>query len=193
MVTEIECVERKPVDFTQENHTETGDCLHQSLLTHSTVEYIPEINVGYKPQISNFLTRRNHLSNHDETTSPTLKPRADSFDLGKNIRVKKYPDFALSDSNMNPLNSSLFLEELDLILNPGECSPLDKQDSMGDLETSKLSENVSPNESIPEQTLLPDEFVSCLGIMNEELPSIHSYFPQNILESHFNRISRLKK
>ncbi|XP_054996750.1 interleukin-23 receptor [Sorex araneus] len=198
VVTEIEFVlpeEHKPVDYTEENNVgslETRDCLHQSLLTSTTVVYIPDINTGYKPQISNFLTGGNHLSNNDKITSPTLTSQVDPLDWGKNIGFQQYPDFAFSDSRRNSLRSSLFLEELSLILNPGGCNSLDRQDSQG-LETTQLSENASPDESILEQTLLPDEFVSCLGVVNENLPSIHSYFPQNILENHFNRISHLKK
>ncbi|XP_055978175.1 interleukin-23 receptor [Sorex fumeus] len=198
VVTEIEFVlpeEHNPVDYTEENNIkslETRDHLHQSLLANTTVVYIPDINTGYKPQISNFLTGGKHLSNNDEMASPTLSSQVDPLDLGENIRFQQYPDFAFSDLRRNSLRSSLFFEELSLILNPGECSSLDRQDSIG-LEAIQLLENASPDESVLEQTLLPDEFVSCLGVMNENLPSIHSYFPQHILESHFNRISHLKK
>ncbi|XP_025283861.1 interleukin-23 receptor [Canis lupus baileyi] len=198
VITEIEIFlpeEHKPTDYKAEKNTgslETRDCLQNSLLTNTTVVYIPGLSTGYKPQISNFLTGGNHLSKKDETSSSTLKPLADSSDLGGNARFKKYPNFAFSVSSMNSLSNTLFLEELSLILNQGERSPLDMQNSV-EGETTMLLENASPNETIPEQTLLPDEFVSCLGIMNEELPSINSYFPQNILENHFNTISLLEK
>ncbi|XP_060482209.2 interleukin-23 receptor [Panthera onca] len=198
VVTEIEIFlpeEHKPTDYKMEKNTEsleTRDGLQKSLLTNTTVVYIPGLSPGYKPQISTFLTGGNHLSKNDETASSTLKPPADSIDLGKNAMFKKYPNFAFPVSSMNSLSNTLFLEELSLILNQGECSPLDMQNSV-EKETTMLLENVSPNETLPEQTLLPDEFVSCLGIMNEELPSINSYFPQNILENHFNTISLLEK
>ncbi|XP_016064262.1 PREDICTED: interleukin-23 receptor [Miniopterus natalensis] len=198
VITEIEIFfqeEHKPTDYRKEKNTgslETTDCLQKSLLTNTTVVYIPDLNTGYKPQISNFLNEENHLSNDDETTSSTLKPTVDFLDLGKDAQFKKYPNFALSVSSINSPSNTLFLEELSLILNQGDCSPSDMQNSI-EGETTMLLENASPSETIPEQTLLPDEFVSCLGIVNEELPSINSYFPQNILESHFNRISLLKK
>ncbi|XP_006191073.1 interleukin-23 receptor [Camelus ferus] len=197
MITEIEIFlpEEKPMDYRKEKNTgslETRDSLQKSLLTDTTVVYIPDPNTGYKPQISNFLTEGNHLSTNDETALSTLRPPADSLDLGRNARFKNYPNFAFSMSSMNSLSNTLFLEELSLILNQGECNPPDTQNSV-EGETAMLLENASPNETIPEQTLLPDEFVSCLGIMNEELPTINSYFPQNILESHFDRISLLEK
>ncbi|XP_047582297.1 interleukin-23 receptor [Lutra lutra] len=198
VITEIEIFlpeENKPMDYKTEKKTlslEARDCLQKSLLTNATAVYIPGLSTGYKPQISNFLTGGNHLSKNDDASSSTLKPMADSLDLGENARFKKYPNFAFSVSSMNSLSNTLFFEELSLILNQGECSPLDMQNSV-EGETTMLLENASPNETIPEQTLLPDEFVSCLGVMNEELPSINSYFPQNILENHFNTISLLEK
>ncbi|KAM8792310.1 interleukin-23 receptor [Rhynchonycteris naso] len=197
MITEIEILlqeEHKPTDYKKEitGSLETRDCLQKSLLTNTTIVYIPNLNTGYKPQISKFLSKGNHLSSNDETVSSTLNPPVDFLDLEKNARFKKYPNFALSVSNMNSLSNTLLLEELNLILNQGECSPSDRQNSI-EGETTMLLENASPSETIPEQTLLPDEFVSCLGITNKELQSSNSYFPQNILESHFNRISLLEK
>ncbi|XP_014643749.1 PREDICTED: interleukin-23 receptor [Ceratotherium simum simum] len=197
VITEIEIFlpeEHEPTAYRKDKDTgslEARGCLQKSLLTNTTVVYIPDLNTGYRPQISNFLTGGNHLSDDDETASSTFKP-VDSLDLGKNARVKTYPNFPLSISSMNSLSNKLFFGELSLILNQGECSLLDTQSS-AEGESTMLLENTSPDETVPEQNLLPDEFVSCLGIMNEELPSINSYFPQNILESHFNRISLLEK
>lgn len=196
IITEIEIFlpeERKPTDYKKERNTgslETRECLQKSLLTSTTTGYIPDLSTGYKPQISNFLTEGNHPSSNDETVSSTPKPSVDCLDLGKNARFKNYPNFAFSVSSVNSLSSTLFHEELSLILNQGECSPPDMQNSI-EKETTMLLENAPPNET--EQTLLPDEFVSCLGIMNEELPCVNPYFPQNILESHFSRISLLEK
>ncbi|XP_016020026.2 interleukin-23 receptor [Rousettus aegyptiacus] len=196
IITEIEIFlpeEHKPTDYKKERNTgslETRECLQKSLLTSTTTGYIPDLSTGYKPQISNFLTEGNHPSSNDETVSSTLKPSVDCLDLGKNARFKNYPNFAFSVSSVNSLSSTLFHEELSLILNQGECSPPDMQNSI-EKETTMLLENAPPNET--EQTLLPDEFVSCLGIMNEELPCVNPYFPQNILESHFSRISLLEK
>ncbi|XP_032007883.1 interleukin-23 receptor [Hylobates moloch] len=197
MITEIKEIfipERKPTDYKKENtgHLETRDGLENSLFDNTTVVYIPDLNTGYKPQISNFLPGGNPLSNNNEITSLTLKPPVDSLDSGNNPRLQKHPNFAFSVSSVNSLSNTLFLGELSLILNQGECSSPAIQNSVGE-ETTMLLGNDSPSETIPEQTLLPDEFVSCLGIVNEELPSINSYFPQNVLESHFNRISLLEK
>ncbi|XP_010603408.1 interleukin-23 receptor [Fukomys damarensis] len=183
--------DHKPADYRKEMKTGAQD-MKASLFTKSNVVYIPDLSAGYKPQISNFLPGRNHVSNTDEIDPSAPQPAVDSLDLGKNARFKKYPQLAFSVSSMNSLNNTLILEELSLILSQGECSPPDAQNSVED-ESTVLLECDSPRESLPEQTLLPDEFVSCLGIMNEELPSVNPYFPQSILESHFNRISLLKK
>ncbi|XP_063481349.1 interleukin-23 receptor isoform X1 [Symphalangus syndactylus] len=197
MITEIKEIfipEHKPTDYKKENTgpLETRDGLENSLFDNTTVVYIPDLNTGYKPQISSFLPGGNHLSNNNEITSLTLKPPVDSLDSGNNPRLQKHPNFAFTVSSVNSLSNTLFLGELSLILNQGECSSPAIQNSVGE-EATMLLGNDSPSETIPEQTLLPDEFVSCLGIVNEELPSINSYFPQNVLESHFNRISLLEK
>ncbi|XP_037682878.1 interleukin-23 receptor isoform X2 [Choloepus didactylus] len=186
--------EHKPMYYKKENNNrplETRDSLQKALLTN-TVVYIPDLNTGYKPQISNFLSGGKPLSNTDQTASSTLRTPVDSLGLEGNTRLKIYPNFVFPVSSINSLSNPLFHEELSLILSQGECSPSDLQNSI-EGETTMLLENDSPRETFPEQTLLPDEFVSCLGIMSEELPSINSYFPQNILESHFNRISLLEK
>ncbi|XP_076975621.1 interleukin-23 receptor [Tamandua tetradactyla] len=189
-VTEIFLPEHKPMDDKKESDKgslETRDCLQKALLADTAVVYIPDFNTGYKPQISNVLSGGNPLSNSDRTASSTLIPPVDSLDLGGDARLKKYPNFAFPISSMTSLSSTLFHEELSLVLNQGDTQNLIEG------ETTMLLENDSARETFPEQTLLPDEFVSCLGIMNEESPSIHSYFPQNILEGHFNSISLLEK
>ncbi|MBZ3884284.1 Interleukin-23 receptor [Sciurus carolinensis] len=171
---------------------ETSDSLPKSLFTSTPIVYIPDLHTGYKPQISSLLPGGHHLSQSDERDSSTPTPQVDSLGLGKNVRFKKYPNFGFSVASMNSLDNTLVLEELSLILNQGERSPLDLPNSTKG-ETTTFLENDSPSDPIPEQTLLPDDFVSCLGIMDEELPSINSYFPQNILENHINRISFLEK
>ncbi|XP_004841539.1 interleukin-23 receptor [Heterocephalus glaber] len=195
VITEIREIflpeEQKPEDYRKEVNTEAQD-LRASVFTKSTVVYVPDLGAGYKPQSSNFLPGGNHVSSTDEIDPSTPQPTVDSLDLGKNPRFKNYPQFSFSVSSMNSLSNTLILEELSLILNQGECRPPDVQNSDED-ESTVLLESDSPSETLPNQTLLPDEFISCLGIMNEELPSINPYFPQNILESHFSRISLLKK
>ncbi|VTJ69860.1 Hypothetical predicted protein [Marmota monax] len=199
MITEIRELlflgEHKRRDCEKENieSLETRDGLPKSLFTSNPIVYLPDLHTGYKPQISNFLPGEQHLSNSNEQDSST-PTQVDSLDLERNMRLKKYPNFGFSVSSMNSLSNTLVLEELSLILNQGECSsPPDLQNS-AEGQTSMFLENKSPSDPVLEQTLLPDEFVSCLGIMDEEeLPSINSYFPQNILENHINRISFLEK
>ncbi|XP_004483741.1 interleukin-23 receptor [Dasypus novemcinctus] len=198
MITEIREIflpeELKPTNYKKENNKgplEERDCLQKALLTKTTVVYIPDLNTGYKPQISNFLSGEKPLSN-DQMTSSTLIPPDNSLNLGGKARLKRHPNFAFPISGISSLSNTVFLEELSLILNQGECSPPDMQNSIEE-DTTTLLENDSLNETSPEQTLLPDDLVSCLGIMNEELPSINSYFPQNVLEGHFSRISLLEK
>ncbi|XP_020038034.2 interleukin-23 receptor [Castor canadensis] len=195
MITEIREIflaERKPTDYKKEKKIGALDFLQTSPFTNTNVVYIPDLNTGYKPQISNFAPQGNHFSNHDEVDFSIPELPADSLDMGKNVRLKECPNFAFPFPTMTSLSNTLILEELSLILNQGECHLPDTQNSM-EGETTRFLESDSPSESTLEQTLLPDEFVSSLGTMNDDLPSVSSYFPQNILESHFNSISLLEK
>ncbi|XP_012876023.1 PREDICTED: interleukin-23 receptor [Dipodomys ordii] len=195
-IREIFLPDHKCTDDKKERETgtlEKRDILQpRPLVTNPTVVYIPDLNTGYKPQGSLFAHGGNHLSNSDEVDSSVHKPPVESLDLEKNGKSKEYLPFTFPVSTMTPLSNTLILEELSLLFNQGDCLTPDMQDST-EGEASRFLEKDSPSETVPEQTLLPDEFVSCLGIMNEEPPSISSYFPQNILERHFNMMSLLKK
>ncbi|XP_051008192.1 interleukin-23 receptor [Acomys russatus] len=189
-ISEISPLEHKPPDHKDKRFTgllETRDCPITVLSTSSSVVYIPDLNTGYKPQVSNVPPGGNHFINRDERDSATFEATGDHF-----ARVRTYPNFAFSVSNMTLLNKTLIFDELNLVLNQGELNPLGIQNSRQE-ETNMVLESDSPCETIPEQTLLSDEFVSCLAMGREDLPSINSYFPQNSLESHFSGISLLQK
>lgn len=185
VITEIREVilpDHRPADSKQDKHTgpmATRECLQTSLSSGSVV-YIPDLHTGYKPQVSHVPPGGHYLSNSDEIDFSIPKLPGHSFDLGKNTPLKKYPDFAFSFNSVNSLSNTLILEELSLILNQGECSPSDIQNSAEE-ESTMFLENDSPRETIPEQTLLPDELVSCLAVANEALPSINSYIPQHVM------------
>lgn len=189
-ISEISPLEHKPTDYKKDRLTgflETRDCPLTTLSTSSSVVYIPDLNTGYKPQVSNVPPEENHFINRDERDPMSLEATGDHF-----ARLKTYPNFTFSASSMTSLSKTLILDELSLVLNQGEFNSLDIQNSRQE-ETSMILQNDSPSETIPVQTLLPDEFVSCLAIGSEDLPSINSYFPQNVLESHFSGIPLLQK
>ncbi|KAL1778041.1 interleukin-23 receptor, partial [Sigmodon hispidus] len=187
-ISEISPLEYRPTGCKEKRLTElleTRDCPLTMLSNSSSVVYIPDFNTGYKPQTSNILPGENHF--RDERESATLEATGDHI-----TRLKTYPNFAFSASSMTLLSKTLILDGLSLILNQGEFNPLDLQNSRQE-ETAMILESDTPSETIPEQTLLSDEFVSCLAIGSEDLPSINSYFPQDILERQFSGISLLQK
>ncbi|GAB1290900.1 Interleukin-23 receptor [Apodemus speciosus] len=188
-IREISPLEHKPTDYKEERLTgllETRDCPLTTLSTSSSVVYIPDLNTGYKPQVSNVPPGGNHFINRDERDPVSLEATDDHF-----AQFKTYPNFQFSASSMTLLSKTLILDELSLVLNQGEFNSLDIQNSRQ--QEASIFQSDSPSEIIPAQTLLSDEFVSCLAIGNEDLPSINSYFPQNVLESHFSGISLLQK
>ncbi|XP_004634082.1 interleukin-23 receptor [Octodon degus] len=165
-----------------------GQAAQAAALPSSAVVYVPALSSGYKPQISGPLPGGDHLSSGEETNPSPLRATVGSLDLAKNARGGQHPQFAFPVSSMDSLSGTLILEELSLILNQGECGPPDILNTTEGESTLLLG-----SDAVPEQTVLPDEFVSCLGIVNEELPSANPYFPQNILESCFSRISLPQK
>lgn len=189
-ISEVIPLEHKPTGYQEERPTgllETRDCPLTTLSTSSSVVYIPDLNTGYKPQVSNVPPWGSHFISRNERESTTLEVADDHF-----ARLKTYPSFAFSASSATLLSKTLILDELSLVLNQGEFNPLDIQSSRQE-ETNMILESDTPSEIIPEQTLLSDDFVSCLAPGSEDLPSINSYFPQNILESQFSGISLLQK
>ncbi|XP_055468499.1 interleukin-23 receptor [Psammomys obesus] len=189
-ISEISLLEHKPTDYKEERLAgllETRDCPHTTSSTGSSVVYIPDLNTGYKPQISNVPPGGNHFINGDKRGSATLEATGDH-----SARLKAYPSFAFSASNMTLLSKTLTFDELNLVLNQDELNLLDIQNSRQE-ETSMILGSDSPSETVPEQTLLSDEFVSCLAVGSADLPCINSYFPQNVLKSHFSGISLLQK
>ncbi|XP_028638295.1 interleukin-23 receptor isoform X1 [Grammomys surdaster] len=190
-ISEISPMEHKPTDYKEGRLTgllETRDCPQTTLSTSSSVVYIPDLNTGYKPQVSNVLPGGNNFINRDERDPSFLEVTDAHF-----ARLKTYPNFQFSASSLTSLSKTLILDELSLVLNQGEFDSLDTRNSRQE-EINMILQSDSPSETIPGQTLLSDEFVSCLAIGSEEdLPSINSYFPQNVLESHFSGISFLQK
>ncbi|XP_051059059.1 interleukin-23 receptor [Phodopus roborovskii] len=186
-VSEVTPLEHKLTGYQEERLSETRACPLTTLSTCSSVVYIPDLNTGYKPQVSNVPPGGSLFLSRNERASDALEATGDHF-----ARLKTYPSFPFSASSSTLLSKTLILDELSLVLNQGEFNPLDIQNSRQE-ETNMILESNTHSETIPEQTLLSDEFVSCLAIGREDLPSINSYFPQNILESQFSGISLLQK
>ncbi|XP_043377060.1 interleukin-23 receptor isoform X4 [Chelonia mydas] len=161
--------------------TEHMDISQNSLLV-STPD--TEQNNGYKPQVSNRSPLGNEFSNAYETQSQALDPNTYLSSQDTHVFLKDYTSPVTSLWNTEGTGSNTFLlEKINLILNSnrsGQSNPF----STTDEEPNTLLENQwkSPlsTENVQEQTLVPDELVSCLGAVTEESVGIKSYFPQTV-------------
>ncbi|XP_014430046.2 interleukin-23 receptor isoform X2 [Pelodiscus sinensis] len=161
--------------------TEHVDIFQNSLLV-STV--ITEQNNGYKPQVSNASPLGNVFSNTNKTQSQTLDPNTYLSSQDTNVFLKDYTIPITSLWNVERTESNTFLlEKINLIVNNSR-SGQSNSFSATDEESSILLENhwksPSTTENVQEQTLLPDELVSCLGAVTEDSIDIKSYFPQTV-------------
>ncbi|XP_048718330.2 interleukin-23 receptor [Caretta caretta] len=161
--------------------TEHMDISQNSLLV-STPD--TEQNNGYKPQVSNRSPLGNVFSNTYETQSQALDPNTYLSSQDTHVFLKDYTSPVTSLWNAEGTGSNMFLlEKINLILNSNRSGQSNTFNTT-DEEPNMLLENQwkSPlsTENVQEQTLVPDELVSCLGAVTEESIGIKSYFPQTV-------------
>ncbi|XP_074121786.1 interleukin-23 receptor [Sminthopsis crassicaudata] len=142
-----------------------------------TVSYLPDPNTGYKPQVSSLLPVENPPCEISDLRVSSLEPHASSLGLGKNVVIRNCPSPVFSGSGTNVGRNFFSLEETRLILDHGESSLMEGPNEP-EVEVMMTLEKQASWESLPEQTLLPDDLVSCLRTMGEESPDVHPYFPQ---------------
>uniref|UniRef100_A0A452HUC2 Fibronectin type-III domain-containing protein n=1 Tax=Gopherus agassizii TaxID=38772 RepID=A0A452HUC2_9SAUR len=155
--------------------------ISQNSLFVSTL--VTEQNNGYKPQVSNRSPLGNISSNTYEAQSQALDPNTYLSSQDTNVFLKDYTSPITFLWNAEGTESNTFLlEKINLILNnrSGQSNTF----STTDEEPNTLLENQwkSPpsTENVQEQTLVPEELVSCLGAVTEGSIGIKSYFPQTV-------------
>ncbi|KAM9000679.1 interleukin-23 receptor [Sarcophilus harrisii] len=143
-----------------------------------TVSYLPDPNTGYRPQVSSLLPVENPPCEISDLRVSSLEPHVSSLGLGKNVVIRNCPSPVFSGSGTNAGRNFFSLEETRLILDHGESS-LTEDPNESEVEVMMTLEKQASWESLPEQTLLPDDLVSCLRTTGEEeSPDVHPYFPQ---------------
>ncbi|KAL8178500.1 UNVERIFIED_CONTAM: hypothetical protein K2H54_049393 [Gekko kuhli] len=135
---------------------------------------------GYKPQVCN---KASLFSNSCETYSPNLDARSNLPASPMNVLIKDY---------MSPITSiwptegtdenRLLLEKVNLSNSTSGQSNIltsteESNSAMGNQWKFPLSES-----NIQEQTLIPDELLSCLRTVNENSTDLMPYFPQSIVK-----------
>ncbi|XP_074077326.1 interleukin-23 receptor [Macrotis lagotis] len=173
--------EFQPMISKMENTTELmaiGEHLQTPQPVDVTIPYLPDPNTGYKPQISNLLTSENPPREINDLRVSALESQVNSLSLGKNVVIRSCPSPVFSSSSLNGGRDFFSLEETGLTFGHSESGSM-----VGPKKTEReamvvLGKNPS-RESLPEQTQLPDDLVSCLRAMGEEeSPDVRPYFPQ---------------
>ncbi|XP_072505871.1 interleukin-23 receptor [Notamacropus eugenii] len=165
----------------KENTTELvaiGEHLQTSHLVDMTITYLPDPSTGYKPQISSLLPVENPLCEISDMRVSAFEPQVNSLDLGKNVVIRNCPSPVFSSSSTNVGRGLFSLEERGLIFDHSESYSVEGLKETG-MEAMMILEKQQSRESLPEQTLLPDDLFSCLRATGEEeSPDVSPYFPQ---------------
>ncbi|XP_060089005.1 interleukin-23 receptor [Heteronotia binoei] len=183
VVTEVEETlidkECKPLDNNRETKESASNIsLPEALLVNSSD--IAEEN-GYKPQVCNKVSL---CSNSCETYSQNLDTKSNLPGSPMNILIKDYMSPIASIWPTEDMDgNTLLLEKVNLILSNNTSgqskiftSTEESNRAMENQWKLPLSEN-----NIQEQTLIPDELLSCLRTVNENT-DLMSYFPQTIVK-----------
>ncbi|XP_077189513.1 interleukin-23 receptor isoform X2 [Paroedura picta] len=137
---------------------------------------------GYKPQVCN---KASLSSTNCETYSQNLDTKSNLPDSPMNIVIKDYMSPTTSMWPSEGLGENILsLEKISLILSNSTSwqggiftSTEESNTAMEKQWKPLLSDN-----NIQEQTLIPDELLSCLKTVNENSTDLMSYFPQSIVK-----------
>ncbi|XP_054836359.1 interleukin-23 receptor [Eublepharis macularius] len=135
---------------------------------------------GYKPQVCN---KASFFQSSSETHSQNLDAKSNLLASPMNILIKDYMSPITSTwSTEGTDENTLLLEKVNLILSNSRSGQSNIFTSTE--EPNRPTENQwklpSSEDNIQEQTLISDEFLSCLRAVNENSTDLMSYFPQSI-------------
>ncbi|XP_074858971.1 interleukin-23 receptor [Carettochelys insculpta] len=174
--------ECKAVDSQMGEREMAADHMDLSQNSQLVSTIVTEQNNGYKPQVSNTNPQGNVFTNSQETQS--LDPNTYLSSQDTNIFLKDYTIPITSLWNADTTGSNTFLlEKINLILNnrrSGQSSTFSTTDEEPNILWENQRKSLPTTESSQEQTLIPDELVSCLQAVTEESIGIKSYFPQTV-------------
>lgn len=168
-------------DNSDSKDAEHANSLQEVLLVDNSV--IVEEN-GYKPQVSNktllasaFCSTYNMHSQNWDTNSILPAP-------SMNISIKDNTSPMASIWPIAGTDENMFsLEKMSLVLNNSR-SGISSVVSLMDEEPSLPMQNPwqfpQSDDNTQEQTVMPNELLSCLGAVNEDSTTIITYFPQCI-------------
>ncbi|XP_062437539.1 interleukin-23 receptor [Rhea pennata] len=155
---------------------EKAACLQSSVPASGTAT---ELISDYKPQLSDGNPLGYVAANIYQTQPHTLAPEPET-----NVFFRDYTSPITYLWNAEGTGQHAFLlEKINLILNNNRSGQSNAFDSTQEEQNTLLEnqwENTLSSENAQEQTLVPDELVSCLRTMNEESMDIKICFPQSI-------------
>ncbi|XP_061486488.1 interleukin-23 receptor [Rhineura floridana] len=139
---------------------------------------------GYKPQVLNkaVLSYQHGNINEIHSQSPDDKPNSPALPVSS--LIKDYPSPMATMWPITGANENIFLfDKISLVLNnsrSGQSNIVSSADEEPHTPIESQLKFLFSDEDIQEQTLIPEELLSCLKNVNEDSSNLMSYFPQNI-------------
>lgn len=185
MVTEVEEILMQNHYRAVEKKREGNKTVSEKVSSSEDVPFASNLDVttrnGYKPQTSNKAQLGTTFSTTSETPFQNWDTKSNSIVLPVNNLRKDYtspvaPAWPIVDPNEN---KSLF-DKISLILrNSGSGqSRVGSKDEDPSTQKAHQLRFLLSDEDIQEQTLIPDNLLSCLKTISEDRTNM-SYFPQN--------------
>ncbi|XP_053101844.1 interleukin-23 receptor [Hemicordylus capensis] len=137
---------------------------------------------GYKPQVSNKTPLESVFCNTSEIHSQNTDITSNLPASSTNILIKDYTSpmtslWPIADTNENTFS----FEKMNLVSNNSRSEQSNMVNATGEEEPMETQWKFHlSDDDIQEQTLIPDEMLSCLRVMNEDSTDFMLYFPQTI-------------
>ncbi|XP_062990581.1 interleukin-23 receptor [Elgaria multicarinata webbii] len=138
---------------------------------------------GYKPQVSNKTFLGSVFSSTYGIHSQTPDTKSNTPGLPMNSLIKGYTSPMATIWPVAGTDKNTFLfEKISLVMNnsrSGQNNMVSSANEEQDTSTANQWKALLSDEDIQEQTLIPDELLSCLNVLDEDSTNVMSYFPQN--------------
>ncbi|XP_020650905.3 interleukin-23 receptor [Pogona vitticeps] len=187
VITEVEEIQVHKGQTSLDDKKRIREAVSEKINTADDIKFISNSDMvesnGYKPQVSHKTLLGNVFSNTYKTHSQNLDTKLNSPTLPINSLTKGCTSPLATIWPAVCTDEEIFLfEKINLVLNnsrSGQSNISSTEEEPDPLVANQWTFLLSEN-NIQEQTLIPDDLLSCLKATNEDPTDVMSYFPQNM-------------
>ncbi|KAH0618522.1 hypothetical protein JD844_017811 [Phrynosoma platyrhinos] len=183
VITEVEEILVHKDYKAQDGRKETKEAVFQTPDVPERTFFVSNSDVieanGYKPQVSNKALLGNTFTCSTEIHCQNSDTKSNSPTLPMNISIK---DYMSPMATTRPDENTLLFEKISLVLNgggSGQSNVFSPADEEPNTPTAKQWRFLLSDDNVQEQTLIPDELLSCLNVVDKDSTDVMPYFPQS--------------